>query len=112
MNINKYMKKNFFVIFLIFLMILPLSTCKNKKNQSKFEKLYQICKDGSCKDRFYDDNCIYQCISFECYHKIYDLNNRSDSNNSLFIDVYFIEFGEFDSKKRFALENCLLENKK
>lgn len=52
--------------------------------------------DAICKDRRFDDNCIFRCVHQECFEKVYEGE--------------IIEFGEVDMKKKNKLEACYMQS--
>jgi len=84
------------VIMLISLITISIQSKynKNKKSMSKFEQNYNSCKDNKCKERKYDDNCIYKCIDSQCYKELFTEQN------------IYLEYGETDIRLRKLLENC------
>jgi hypothetical protein len=81
-------------IIIVFLLIL-INTwhCNKNKSVSRFDRVYNECKNSECKYRQHDEDCIYKCISKSCYEK-------------LFFDFIF-ELGEIiNNEIKSKFENC------
>ena len=78
------------LMFLIVLLKLIQDVTPNKnKAVSRFDRHYNECKSQDCLKRASDEDCIYKCISKQCYEQIF-----SD---------YILELGEinYDLKSKF-----------
>jgi len=63
---------------------------KNKSN-TKYDRLYNECKNTGCKNRQQDEDCIFRCISTSCYHKIFS--------------EYILEYGEANYEFKSLIQN-------
>jgi hypothetical protein len=79
-----------FYIFLI--LLIPFILSNSKHQPSKFDRSYRDCSNNDCKNRPYDDNCIFNCMDSKCYEKIY-------SN-------YLLEFGEINQELKNSFDKC------
>ena len=85
------MKKLYKILFLIFICFTQVNT-KNKQ-ETKFERILRECgKTLECKQRYFDENCVFKCISEICYREIYM--------------EYLLEYGELNIELRNRFEKC------
>ncbi len=88
--------KIFFFIYLI------VCICGNNRNKmNKFERLMKECSQTiQCSNRSNDDDCIYKCVSKECYEEIIEKNN------------ILIEYGEVYLQLKKTFETCFNDKRK
>jgi hypothetical protein len=83
---------------LVIISALLVSVFLNQKGQpSRFERIYRECSSNECKERVNDDNCIYNCMSKNCYETIYE--------------NYLLEYGEINQELKSKFEKCFNANK-
>lgn len=88
--------KIFFFIYLI-----GFICCNNKNKMNKFERLMKECSQTiQCSNRSNDDDCIYKCVSKECYEEIIEKNN------------ILIEYGEVNLELKKTFEKCFNDKRK
>lgn len=89
-----------FIAFEIFFIVLIVDckAQKGSKNQSRFEIKYRECQKDLCKNRDYDESCVFRCISTSCFDKVYD--------------DYLMEFGEVNNSRKTDFEACYTRENK
>lgn len=91
-------QKLFILLFFVtFNLILNFVFNKQKQSLTRFEKGFKECSRLYCKDRLYDDDCVFKCMSLECYN--------------LIVKDYIIEFGEVNLELKANFENCYIGKK-
>ena len=61
----------------LFIYLIGFICCNNKNKMNKFERLMKECSQTiQCSNRSNDDDCIYKCVSKECYEEIIEKNNN------------------------------------
>lgn len=80
----------------ILIMVLSyIIKAKGNKGMSKFERMFKECSSTpQCMRRPNDDNCLYKCVSSECYDELIGNNNL------------LIEYGEIDTEFKKTFEKC------
>ena len=79
-------------IFIYLFLNITLILCNSKNQPSKFDRTYRDCINNECKNKQYDDNCVFKCMDSKCYEKIY-------SN-------YLLEFGEINLELKNLFDKC------
>ena len=89
------MKVTYIIILFISLINVLLAKNHNQKGQSKFERRYRECSSTPiCMNRPNDEDCIYKCISIECY-------------NEMIVSAHvLLEFGENNNEFKKIFEHC------
>ena len=85
----------YIIILLFSLLNVLLAKNHNQKGQSKFERRYRECSSTPiCMNRPNDEDCIYKCISIECY-------------NEMIVSAHvLLEFGENNNEFKKIFEHC------
>lgn len=85
--------KFYFTLFVCVILNFDMIDGKNK-SISRFERVYNECKNSECSLRQQDEDCIYKCISNSCYNKVFLPSN------------YLLEYGEVSYEKKTEFESC------
>ena len=85
-----------FILFILF-RIMENIQLKNQKGQGRFDRKYKECQSSTlCASRSNDDDCIYKCISKECYEEMIEKNE------------FLLEFGEINKDFKKAFDKCYI----
>ena len=85
-----------FILFILFI-IFENSLSKNQKGQGRFDRKFKECQGSTiCVSRSNDDDCIYKCISKECYEEMIEKNE------------YLLEFGIINPDFKKAFDKCYI----
>ena len=85
-----------FILFILFIIIENIQL-KNQKGQGRFDRKFKECQGSTiCVSRSNDDDCIYKCISKECYEEMIEKNQ------------FLLEFGEVNNDFKKAFDKCFI----
>ena len=81
----------------LFIYLIGFICCNNKNKMNKFERLMKECSQTiQCSNRSNDDDCIYKCISKDCYEEMIEKNQ------------FLLEFGEVNNDFKKAFDKCFI----
>ena len=83
------LKKNVLILFIFFFIL-----NNAKKRRSAFDRAYSkksnFCDENICSHlKYYEsENCVYQCISVNCFEELYKLETIEDGEKDYFKFIF------------------------